>query len=53
MRMAKKKKNKTDLIEFFLNEFHRIQWIITKSKSGMIIKGITYLATSKLPVLAI
>ena len=38
-------------LEFFLNKFPRIQWIMTKSKSGMVTKGITHLATNTLPVL--
>ena len=43
-------------IEFFLNEFHwiqRIQWIMTKSKSGMVTKVIVHLLTDTLPVLVI
>ena len=38
------------LMEFFLNEFHWIQWIMTKSKNGMVTKGITSLATATLPM---
>ena len=44
------------LLEFFLNGFswiQRIQWIMTKSKSGMVTKVITYLLTDTLPVLVI
>ena len=40
-------------LEFFPNEFHRIQqikWIITKSINGMVTRGITHLATNTLPV---
>ena len=47
--------NKTT-IESFLNKFHwiqRIQWIMTKSKSGMVTKCITHLLTDTLPVLLI
>ena len=43
-------------LEFFLNEFHwiqRIQWIMTKSKSGMVTKVITHLLTDTLLVLVI
>ena len=46
----------SSLIEFFPNEFpwiQRIQWIMTKSKSGMVTKGITHLLTDTLPVLVI
>ena len=42
------------LLEFFLNGFHwvqGIQWIVTKSKSDMLTKVVTYLATGTLPVL--
>ena len=44
------------LLEFFLNAFYwiqRIQWIMTKSKSGMFTKVITHLLTNTLPVLVI
>ena len=43
-------------MEVFLHEFHwiqRIQWIMTKSKSGMVTKVITNLLTDTLPVLVI
>ena len=42
--------------EFSLNDFpwiQRIQWIMTKSKSSMVTRGITHLATDTLPVLVI
>ena len=35
------------------NNFQRIQWTITKSKSGMVTKFITHLLTDTLPVLII
>ena len=43
-----------NLIEVFLNEvpwIQQIQWIVTKSKGGMVNKRITHLATDKLLVL--
>ena len=43
-------------IEFSLNDLpwiQRIQWIMTKSKSSMVTRGITHLATVTLPVLVI
>ena len=46
----------TTLFEFSLNDFlwvQWIQWIMTKSKSGRVTKGITHMATNTLPVLAI
>ena len=56
----KKRDNKciqvTYPIQFFLNEFHwiqQIQWIMTKSKSGIITKGITYLLTDTLYIVMI
>ena len=33
------------------NKVHRIQWIITKSKSGMVTRGITHLALDTFPVI--
>ena len=47
---------KMTLLEFSLNDFlwiQRIQWIMTKYKSGMVTKGITHLLTDTLPVLVI
>ena len=41
------------LFEFSLNDFPWIQWIMTKSKSSMVTRDITYLATDTLPVLVI
>ena len=43
-------------IEFSLNDFpwiQRIQWIMTKSKSSMVTRGITHLATDTLPMVVI
>ena len=40
-------------IEFSLNSFHwilRIQWIMTKSKTGLVTRGSTHLTTDTLPV---
>ena len=45
-----KGKHKFHSFEFSLNDFLWIQWIMTKSKSGMVIRGITHLATNTLPV---
>ena len=42
-----------ETIEFFLNEFHWIQWIMTKSKSGIVTKVIIHLLTDTLPALVI
>ena len=36
---------KIKLIEFFLNDFHWIQWIKSKSKSGMVTRDTPYLIT--------
>ena len=41
------------ILEFSLNDFpwiQRIQWIMTKSKSSMVTRGITQLATDTLPI---
>ena len=43
----------SDIIEFSLNGFLWNQWIMTKSKSGRIMRGITHLATNTLPMLVI
>ena len=43
-------------LEFSLNEFHRIlqiQWIMTKSKHGMVTRGITYFMTETFPAIVI
>ena len=48
--------NVGNLFEFYLNDFlwiQRIQWIMTKSKSSMVTRGISHLATYTLPVLVI
>ena len=39
------------IIEFYLNNFPWIQWIMTKSKNSMVTRGITHLATDIFSVL--
>ena len=40
-------------LEFYLNNFYWIQWIMPKLKNGMVTRAITYLKTNTLPVIEI